>query len=87
MFWSKDGSVAMFLEEGGEGGVHGVRGVNKVFVWLLESKDVKVGGGGKGNGTAGGVMKALVPCGNAEDGGMVISIGCGRERGKMFGRR
>ena len=41
-FWSKDGSVAMFLEEGGEGGVHRVRGVDEVFVWLLESKDVKV---------------------------------------------
>ena len=86
-FWSKEGSIAMFVEGGGEGGVRWVSGVDEVFVRLLESKDVEVGGGCKGRCTVWGIMKALVPCTNTEDGGMLVRSGCGQERGAMLGRR
>ena len=37
---------------------------------LLDGKDIEILCGGKVDGTGGGVMEALVPCGCVKDGGL-----------------
>ena len=70
--------IAMFAEKLSESRVHGVSSVNEMWVRLLDGEDVKILGGGKVEGTGGGVMEALVPCCCTKDGGRSGWNGGGR---------
>ena len=69
-FVCKHCCIAMFVEKSSKCRVSRVSSVDQVFVRLLDGEDVEILCGGKVDGTGGGVMKVLIPCGCVEDGGL-----------------